>query len=242
MTSTLPSKNYGRFCNQIFRNLSVSRIAEKHDLCVTYAHYEQIQELGIPLFSGKRTFETTTSLTDDNYFSIYNSDTCEYNLDANKNFFQTSDISKLLYTYLHTSQNNIKIKNPFYERYNSNNDVYVHIRLTDVLQWNPGHNYYLKTISGIEFDKLYISSDDPEHPMVKQIQKQYPDSTILLYNEVKTIQFASTCKHIVLSHGSFSAVIGYLSFFSDVHYPEYESGKMWYGDIFSIDGWIKHST
>jgi hypothetical protein len=239
MTSTIDN---GRYCNQIFRNLAVSRIAEKHDMHVTYVNYNQIQELGIPLFCGQRKFEKTTPLTDDNYLSIYNSDTCENNLDPNANYFQTRYISNLLYTYLHTIQNNIKLKNPFNERYNSNNDLYIHIRLTDATQFNPGCNYYLKTIEDIDFDKLYISSDDPEHPMVKHIQTRYPDSVILLYDEVKTIQFASTCKHIVLSHGSFSAVIGYLSFFSTVHYPEYEQGRIWYGDMFSIDGWVKHSV
>lgn len=57
-------------------------------------------------------------------------------------------------------------------------------------------------------------------------------------DEIHTIQFASTCKHIVLSHGSFSAVIGYLAFFSNVYYPAY-GDTMWYGDMFSIDGWKK---
>jgi hypothetical protein len=42
-----------------------------------------------------------------------------------------------------------------------------------------------------------------------------------------------------LSHGTFSAMVGYLSFFSNIYYSEYESDKIWYGDIFSIDGWNK---
>lgn len=241
MSSTLPSSDYGRFCNQVFRNLAVSRIAEKHDLHVTYAHYDKILELGIPLFSGQNKFEATISLNDNNYFELYNSDTLQHNLDANANFFQTREISNMILTYLQTIQNNIKSKNPFYERYNSNNDLYVHIRLTDASKWNPGVDYYLNTISGIHFDTLYISSDDPEHSMIQEIQKRYPESVILKYDEVKTIQFASTCKHIVLSHGSFSAIIGYLSFFSNVHYPKYEPGRIWYGDMFSIHGWIEHT-
>jgi len=32
-------------------------------------------------------------------------------------------------------------------------------------------------------------------------------------------------------------VIGYLSFFSNIYYPPYEKGKIWYGDMFSIPGW-----
>ena len=112
----------------------------------------------------------------------------------------------------------------------------------DVEQYTPGLNYYLKTITSIEFDNLYISTDSITHPIIHQIIQKYPNTKIIEYNEINTIQFASTCKHIILSHGSFSAVIGYLSFFSTVNYPEYEPTKIWYGDMFSINNnnWIKH--
>jgi len=46
------------------------------------------------------------------------------------------------------------------------------------------------------------------------------------------------CKNIILSHGSFSAVIGYLGFFSKIYYPEYDLNKIWYGDMFSINNWV----
>lgn len=61
------------------------------------------------------------------------------------------------------------------------------------------------------------------------------------YNEILTLQYASTCKNIILSHGTFSAIIGYLSFYSNVYYPEYDYNNMWFGDIFSINGWNKIS-
>ena len=43
---------------------------------------------------------------------------------------------------------------------------------------------------------------------------------LLHYNEIDTIQFGSTCKNIILSHGSFSAMIGNLSFYSNIYYPK----------------------
>jgi hypothetical protein len=100
----------------------------------------------------------------------------------------------------------------------------------------------MNAIKTIVFDNLYISTDDTTHDIVKQIIHSYPATKILDYNEILTIQFASTCKNIVLSHGSFSALIGYLSFFSKINYHEYEENKIWYGDLFSINNWIKHST
>ena len=106
---------------------------------------------------------------------------------------------------------------------------------------NPRLNYYLKAIENIgNFDNLYISSDEITHQIISSICNKYPKSLILVNcNEIDTIQFASTCKNIILSHGSFSAIIGYLSYYSNVYYPEYEKNKIWYGDMFSIDGWIK---
>jgi hypothetical protein len=82
-------------------------------------------------------------------------------------------------------------------------------------------------------------SDSKNHPIIKDLIKNYENSVIIDYDEIKTIQFGSTCKNVILSHGSFSAIIGYLSFFSNIYFPEYEEKKIWYGDMFSIDGWIK---
>ena len=86
---------------------------------------------------------------------------------------------------------------------------------------------------------MYISTDDKNNDMIIKLLKFYPKSEIIDFGEIHTFQFASTCKHIILSNGSFSAIIGYLSFFSHVYYPEYISNKIWYGDMFSIDNWIK---
>jgi hypothetical protein len=158
-------------------------------------------------------------------------------------FFQTKEIMSLIYAHLHSDKVKEKImnKNPFLFRYESNHDACMHIRLGDAAHWNPGLNYYLKTLSNITFDHLYITTDENDHDMIQQIRAAYPNSTIMNFNEIQTFQFASTCKHIILSHGSFSALIGYLAYFSNVYYPEYEADKMWYGDMFSIPGWNKMS-
>jgi hypothetical protein len=90
----------------------------------------------------------------------------------------------------------------------------------------------------LKFDKLYISSDSPNHPIVCELLQTYIGSNIINLDEIETLQFGSTCKYVVLSHGSFSAVIGYLSFFSDVYYPDYSlAPRNWHGDMFSIPGW-----
>jgi len=239
MTST--TGNNGRLGNQIIRNLAVSLLAKKHNLKVDYYNKYLINKLGIELFSGSNSYNCIQYLTDDNYFTIYNIDELNYNLNPNKNFFQTKEITNFLYNYLHKYEikSNIIDNNPFKKRYTKNNDLFIHIRLTDVEHFNPGITYYVNAIKNIIFDNLYISTDDKNNNMVKELLKLYPSSQLINFDEISTFQFASTCKHIILSHGSFSAVIGYLSFFSSIYYPEYELNKIWYGDMCSIDNWIK---
>ena len=241
MTST--TKDNGRLCNQIIRNIAVSIIAQKHNLLVNYCNNTSFIELGIFLFIGTKTFENTILLTDTNYFNILNSNDLKYNLNPNENYFQTKEITNLLYEYLNSEpiKNNIINNNKYKERYNNNNDLFVHIRLDDMAYNNPGLYYYINTINRINYSDLYISTDSLDHPLIFNLKQSFPKLIIINSNEINTIQFASTCKNIILSHGSFSAVIGYLSFFSQIYYPEYESGKIWYGDMFSINNWNKCS-
>lgn len=236
--------NNGRLGNQIIRNLAVSLLAEKYNLKVNYYNNDLINKLGIKLFNGSNSYESIQNLTDDNYFTIYNSNNLNYNLEPNGNYFQTKEITNFLYKYLHSDKvkSNIIENNPFKERYNNNNDLFIHIRLTDVEIFNPGISYYINAIKNIKFDKLVISTDDKTHNIIINLLLLFPSAQILDVDEITTFQFASTFKNIVLSHGSFSAVIGYLSFFSNIYYPEYELNKIWYGDMFSIENWNKLSV
>jgi hypothetical protein len=231
----------GRLGNQIIRNLAVSLIAKKHNLKVDYYNKDLIEQLGIELFGGTHLHIHMIKLTDDNYFGVYNSLNCNFALDPNSNFFQTREICNLIHKHLRMKNimSNIINKNPFNPRYNANNDLFVHIRLGDVANQNPGVKYYTNAMKNIKFDRLYISTDDSKHEITLTLLSLFPESELVEKDEITTFQFASTCKHVVLSHGSFSAVIGYLSFFSDIYYPEYESNKIWCGDMFSIDGWHK---
>lgn len=234
----------GRLGNHIIRNLAVSLVAKKHNLHVDYYNHDLINKLGIDLFSGDNSYNNIEYLTDDNYFTIYNIDELNSNLNPNTSYFQTKEITNFLYNYLHKDEIKSKIidYNPFKERYTKNNDLFIHIRLNDVTHFNPGIKYYVNAIKNINFDNLHISTDDKNHNIVKELVNLYPSLQLINFDEILTFQFASTCKHIILSHGSFSAIIGYLSFFSNIYYPEYELNKIWYGDMFSIDNWVKLSV
>jgi len=68
----------------------------------------------------------------------------------------------------------------------------------------------MNTIKTIEYDNIFIATDSPSHDIIQTLFSTYPDSKFVNWDEIDIIQFASTCKNIILSHGSFSAVIGVL--------------------------------
>lgn len=230
----------GRLGNQIIRNVAVSFIAEKFDLYHEYSSIIFMEKLGIKLYSGQKKWNKTIELSDHNYFDILHQSALESNLNALGSYFQTKDITKLIVDHLHCDEikTSIIIKNPFNERYNLNRDLFVHVRLADAASFNSGLKYYLFAISNITFESIYISTDQKNHSIIHQIIEIYPKSIIIDFDEIETLQFGSTCKNIILSHGSFSAIIGMLSFFSKVNYPEFDPKKQqWHGDIFSSSGW-----
>jgi len=244
MPCTKTTDSNGRLGNQIIRNVAVHLIAQKHDLFVDYSSRDLMSKLGISLHCGTNQYDETVSLTDDNFFPLLSQPNLLHaNLDPNSHYFQTEEIIHVIYQYLHKNEvkQRVIMSNPFKNRYLRNNDLFVHVRLTDAAQWTPGVDYYLNLIDSIPFDNLFIASDDPTHDCVKSLLLQYPfKSKVMLVDEVLTMQFASTCKNVVLSHGTFSSVIGYLSYFSTIYYPE--TTNLWHGDIFSIPSWIQCRT
>ena len=231
----------GRLGNTVIRNLAVSLIAKKCNLKVTYCQEEEFDRLGLDLFSGSQVYSQTELLTDDNYFTYYHASSLHSNIKTpqSSEFYQTKPIIDLLYEHLHSAEVKEKIinKNPFRIRYQNNNDLFIHIRLGDVVRFNPGLEYYLEMMKRIQFDHVYIGTDSPDHPIVQKILQEYPNAMLYLVDEVTTFQFASTAKHILLSNGTFSAIIGYLAYYSTVYYPE--PRVQWHGDIFSIPSWIR---
>ena len=191
---------HGRLCNQVVRNLAMSIIAQKFDLYVKYTSYRLIcHSLGIPLYCGERQFETTVHLTCQNYFDILDSADIDYNLDGSTDYFQTTSIIKLIYQELRTDKciHRVTRHNPFKSRYRNNNDVFIHVRLGDASKWNPGLEYYLQTLTSIEtrdkIDNIYVASDEPSHELITQFKENEPRANLVNLDQIKTIQFVSTC-------------------------------------------------
>ena len=200
----------GRLCNQVIRNLALSILAEKYDLYVEYSNYDNINnKLGIELFIGNQKYDKTVRINDNNYMNYFNNDIKnDANFEFMRNYFQTEEITTILHKHLTNKMKNIIDKNPYKERYKNNNDVFLHIRLGHhpegpAKRFNVGIDYYIHCINSLKYDNIYIGSDNFNDELIKKLKTLYPSIIFIEKNPIETIQFGSTCKNIILSHGSF---------------------------------------
>jgi hypothetical protein len=249
MTTTVGS--LGRLCNGLIRNIAVSMLSEKFDLKTTYQYADEMKALGLSLFSGRKAYPAVFRLNDANYIEVFNRSILLANLHTVSEhcYLQTPEISALVYSFLRRAAiyTSIMAANPYKQFYKNNNFTFLHVRLTDVRHYSPGSKYFLKAIAATQFSTLYIASDNLEDEIIKEITAVYPNAVLFSATPIQTLQFGSTCRNIILSGGSFSAMIGMLALFSTVQYPEssnigYDSvngihNRQWCGDMFSGHGW-----
>lgn len=165
------------------------------------------------------------------------------NIDLSTDFFQTREFAFYIRRYILQDEikNNIINANPYKERYDNNSDIFIHIRLDDARKFAPSFDYFDKVIS-LHLDTtqpqdIYITSDSINDPICKKLIAKY-NMKIFKDDEVATIQFASTCKTLILSNGTFSWMMGLLAFHSTVNYPKIK--LIWHGDIFVFPDWIEY--
>lgn len=223
------TRRKGRLGNTIVRNLAVSKFAEKFDLYVSYYNKEIVESIGFKLYCGKKKYDKTLKVNDNDYLNLLNGEEFLYNINSHCIYYQTKEITDLLHSDLNTDKymNHIINNNNFKQRYNNNNDCFVHIRLGDVEEWNPGFEYYDNIISKLKVDNIYIATDSNNHNIINKLKNKYNNHKIMGNDLAEIFKFGSTCKYVILSYGTFSAMIGYISFYSTVYYKKYNSKHKW---------------
>lgn len=235
----------GQFGNAFFLGMMLHFISLKNNLKSKYKYFNEFKKLGIDFFTEGEHFHTDTlELSDDIFFEYISEKSLEKsNIFIGENMWaQTTNFSIYLRNYINNDlqKNKIIYNNEFYSRYNRNNDLCVHVRLGDVSNiYSQSFEYYDKIISKITFDTGYIISDSINNKICIDLSQKY-NLIPINYDIVKIIMFASSCKNIVLSQGTFSWLIGLLGFFSTIYYPKIT--KKWHGDIFVFDDWIEIDT
>lgn len=165
---TLTNTN-GRLGNHFFRALAAHFIASESGICVKY--FRDFSELGLELC--RETAESAVKKLNitlgENYFESPQDYTelRYHNVSMMHLYCQSNYMSRKIIDYLRLNQAQIISKNPYKDRYNNNNDVFIHVRLGDVISNNPGFEYYDKILSTLEFGKGYIMGHDYEMNMSK---------------------------------------------------------------------------
>jgi len=157
-------------------------------------------------------FNELTELTDDNYFEHLQNPTPNkgYHLDG---FFQHE---KLLVDYREEILNLYKCDVPCNGI--SSNDCFIHARIGDLLNnpwremayFNPDYLEQQLQTKRTAFDKVYISSDTINYPPLVELINKY-GLTIYQNEPLDTILFAKNFNNFILSAGSFSYWMAYLS-------------------------------
>ena len=238
-----------RFGNLFFLNMVGHLISERNNLKLEYKYEKQFSELGVIFHRGAKTYDEDLVLNDNSFLDIIyenNETPIEKNIVfTNEMWCQSKDFCFLLAQYFKnpTRREGVMSNNFFKSRYNSdntiyNNDLYVHVRLADAKQYNYlPFEYYDKILSQITFDRGYISSDALQDDICNRLIKKYALHAIH-DSPVRTLMFGSTCRHVVLSGGAFSWLVGFFGFFSDIYCPSERRG-VWYGNIFVFQDWKK---
>lgn len=233
-----------RFGNLFFLNMCLHFFSIKFNLKSSYKYEKQFNQLGIYFYKGSNIYNKSVLLTDINFENLLKSDISPKNIIINNRvWFHKSNFCKLIHRYFikHKLFKKVQKHNKYKERYSKNNNLFIHVRLGDVSE-KTKHllDYYSNTIKSTQFDKGYISSDSINHELCQTLITKYK-LEIIDKSEVETIMFGSTCKHIILSGGTFSWLIGFLAENkSNIIYPKIK--ETWYGeDIFSFSNWSNKS-
>jgi hypothetical protein len=225
---TIP-KN-GRLGNAMFRNCAASILSKKFDIKVDrYLNCKELQILRPKFYkNGTKVYQNVIDVRYKNFFEILQQDNIDYGLNLkcpcqDENFV-------LVYKK--------EILNQFDLRYDQKqkDNLFVHVRLGDCIQENrvPSLDYYVQAIEQTKFEKGYISSDTPSNDIVTYLMNRF-NLTLYESQPTETINFAKDFGSLVLSKGTFSWWMGFLSQSKSIFYPN--GGPKWCGEIFVFDEW-----
>jgi hypothetical protein len=222
------SINYkGRLGNNLFQYIAAHIFAKKFNYSIVSTVIENC--FNLPQSTGLVYKNNTLIVNDSNFLELLNSDSIEprhYKFDG---FFQIKDF------VLNYKE---EIKSLFELSYDKNNEneVFVMYRIGDIegIRQILPIEFYEESLKNITFEKGYISSDSPNHPNVISLSKEF---NLTIYNNtpLNTINFAKNFNNLILSEGSFSWWIGFLSNAENIYFNQRE--RFWHGDIFVFPDW-----
>lgn len=220
------TKGKYRTGNALLINIGCSILAKKFNLKVAeYPANEFIKEFNLAFFQDGDSIPEIIEVDDYNIMDVINNE----HLYTGINFTGWFQVKEFVLNYKK------EIKNFFHDEPDKlNNTVFCHVRLDDTKSKNPGIDYYEKALTLANCVNGYISSDEPDNYMVKNLANKF-NLEIFKESPEKTIIKSRECDNVVLSNGTFSWWIGFLNYTGRVFYPKIKNS--WHGDIFVFPEW-----
>jgi len=222
----------GRLGNKLLQTAGASILAKKKNLKV--ANYDpESKSFGMKLFEGGRHFSDGLMHLSDNHLMAFMEEELVENMRTGWLLNCGFQVKDFILKYEDEIREHFPV---YYAPTEKRNNLFVHVRLDDVANINPGFDYYDKCIKDIDFEKGHISSDDPRHPIPQALAKKY-NLNFVNASPSNTIKFATNFDNLVLSGGTFSWWMGFLGRAKNIYYPLPVEGKIWHGDIFCFPRW-----
>jgi hypothetical protein len=217
----------GRLGNNLFQYVAAYIFAKKFKLKISSPIVENKFEL--PSLTGVQTNNQIIDVKDSNFMSLLESDYLEPAHYRFVGYYQNRD-----FILKYSSEIKSLFKLTFIEK--PKNQVFVAYRIGDIngeRQMLP-IEYYEDALNKISAINGFITSDTPNHPNVLKLATKF---SLTIYNNspIETIDFAKNFNNLVLSEGSFSWWIGFLSKAENIYYNE--RPRFWHGDMFVLPEW-----
>lgn len=222
----------GRLGNNLFQYAAAYIFAQKFGFALSTAPPNSIFKL--PTTTGIKKSDShsqeTIEVGDENFMTLLRQDNVKNANYKFKGFYQIKD-------FVLEYEDEIRGMFSLDHQEKNPSDVFVAYRIGDIVnlrQMLP-IQYYQEALTKIGTKSGYITSDSPDHPNVKELSRQF---NLKIYEDTadKTIDFAKDFDNLVLSEGSYSWWIGFLSKAKNVYYNDRE--RFWHGDIFVLPDWI----
>lgn len=222
------SINYsGRLGNNLFQYVSAYIFAKKFGLNISSNIVENC--FNLPIINGYEYNDKIIEIDDNNLVTYLDSEKIEA---AHYKFIGYYQLKDFILKYRHD------IKSLFTLNYvnQPKDSVFVAYRIGDIngeRQMLP-IEYYMDALNKISAKSGFITSDTPNHPNVLELATKF-NLTIYYNSPMETIDFAKNFNNLVLSEGSFSWWIGFLSKAENIYYND--RPRFWHGDMFVLPEW-----
>jgi hypothetical protein len=222
----------GRLGNNIIQYLAGYIFAKKHNFKLSTPPSSYSGNFGgffkFKEFHGERVGDSLVVVNDENFLKLLESDSLGNNHYHFDGFFQTKQFLEKYKTDL------LDIFTLHYE--NTPHDfVFVHYRIGDIIDDRRmlPLEYYKEALDKIKPKGGYISSENINHHFCTQLITEYK-LTPYQSDPLSTINFAKNFNNIILSEGTFSWLMGFLSNSEKIYCNSRD--YRWCGDI-NMSNW-----